>query len=226
MSIPIIVYHHGLLFQGTPPRVNPLAVRIATEQVNALNASGLIKDCSEFHVGLNGGEESQLLAKQIFTRKAMIQYHGLASHNENATIMALWERAKQIDGPAYILYQHQKGCTKTTQSEILHGANWRRMMMHDLVTNWRNCVDLLATHDVVCSHWRWNAADGTQHIPCGNMLWTTAEFVAKLPSMHLRQRIKEDGLGALSSRYEAEIFWGQGEKPRVFQFRPSGAGMP
>ncbi len=127
----------------------------------------------------------------------------------------------------HVLYFHAKGSTKTKPSETMHANDWRRGMMHDLVLNWRECLPLLDTHDIVCSHWKWNQChDRSQHIPAGNFLWITSDFAATLPSMLERERIRNDGIGALSSRYEAECFWGNGPRPRVFQFRPTGPGMP
>ena len=226
MKAPLIIFHHGLFAIGKPPRVIPRAVEIAREQMRALKSSGLLASASEIYVGLNGGAESEALAKQIFPSKSQIMYHGTDCHNENPTILALWERAKAVKGRTYFLYEHQKGSSKTNQDDIAHSDNWRRTMERDLVHNWRQCVQLLSTYDIVCSHWKWNVADGTQSIPAGNMLWITSDFAAKLPSMHLRARIKQDGIGALSSRYEAEVFWGNGPRPRVYQFRHDGFGMP
>lgn len=96
--------------------------------------------------------------------------------------------------------------------------------MQDLIVNWRQCVSDLENHDIVCSHWMWNLLDGTQHIPAGNFLWVTSNFVEKLPSVYLRDRIKQDGIDALSSRFEAEVFWGNGARPNVKSYRPDGGG--
>ncbi len=93
-------------------------------------------------------------------------------------------------------------------------------MMQDVILGWRNCVnDLENGFDISCSHWMWNMADGTQHIPAGNFLWTTSDFIAKLPSIYLRERIKLDGIGAASARFEAEVFWGNGPRPVVKAYR-------
>ena len=102
---------------------------------------------------------------------------------------------------------------------------WRHAMMQDLVMGWRECVAALdAGSDIACSHWMWNMADGTQHIPAGNFLWVKSEFAAALPSMFLRDRIKVSGISSLESRYEAEVFWGNGKRPSVYQVRPNGGG--
>lgn len=101
-------------------------------------------------------------------------------------------------------------------------------MMGDLVLNWNRCVhDLDDGNDIVCSRWLWNMADGSQHIPAGNFLWVKSSFVARLPSIFLRERIKVSGIGHLESRYESEVYWGNGPKPNVKHYRlTSGGGIP
>jgi hypothetical protein len=86
-------------------------------------------------------------------------------------------------------------------------------MLRNLVWGWRQCIeDLNGGAEMVCCHFLRNMADGTQHIPAGNFLWIRSDFVTTLPSMHLRQRIIDDGIAAASSRYEAEVFWGNGPR--------------
>jgi hypothetical protein len=101
-------------------------------------------------------------------------------------------------------------------------------MMKDLVENWRTCVEDLKTHDITCSHWMWNmGSDQSQHIPAGNFLWITSNFAARLPSMFERQRIKDSGISHVDSRYESEVYWGNGPRPEVKQYRPNGGdGVP
>lgn len=227
MSVPIIVYHHGLFFIGEPPEFLPSSLDIAAEQMDAMHTSGLADAASEIHIGINGGEESRELCELIFPTKAEIMYHGLKSRNENLTIVALWEQARKIQGEAWMFYEHQKGSSHAPGSyygDKVAGP-WRVGMMQDLVLGWRECVkELEAGHDIVCSHFMWRMADGTQHIPAGNWLWIRASFARQLPSIYLRDRIKKDGIKSLSSRYEGEVFWGNGPTPRVKSFRPNGGG--
>lgn len=222
---PICLWYHGVLFIGHPPRPLQCAQWIIGEQMAQLSVSGLLAAASMFFAGINGSRESITVAKSLLPAKAQITFHGLGSFNENTTIEMLCEWAKTHPG-WNVLYFHSKGATKTKPVEIQHSSNWRRQMMHDLVLNWRQCIPLLEDHDVVCSHWKWGCADGSQHLPAGNVVWTTSDFVARLPDMRLRERIKISGIGALESRYEAEVFWGNGPRPKVFQFQPEGVGMP
>lgn len=222
---PLALFYHCLLFLGEPPRPLPCAQWIIGEQMAQLSVSGLLAAATEFHAGINGSQESIPVAKGLLPAKAQMTFHGLRVFNENVTLLMLHEWAKTHRG-WNVLWFHSKGATKVRSHEIQHASDWRRGMMHDLVLNWRQCIPLLETHDIVCSHWKWNVADGTQSIPAGNCLWINSDFAAKLPSLHLRDRIKQDGIGALSARYEAEVYWGNGPRPKVFQFQPAGHGMP
>jgi len=222
MSIPILIYHHGVF--AIEGRYLPSAESIAREQMQAFISSGLLDAASEFHVCINGSpDESASIVSAIFPPKAQVVYHGTECRSENLTIMKLFDRAHQIEGEAYILYEHQKGSSHAPGSH--YGENvakpWRLAMTQDLIINWRQCVaDLDAGHDIACMHWMWEQGwDRSQHIPAGNWTWIKASFVRKLPSLYLRERIKQDGIGALSSRYEAEVAWGNGPRPVVKAYR-------
>lgn len=224
---PIAVFYHCVFVLGDPMRDLPSAIPIVCEQMSLFESSGLAAAATEIICGINGGPESQPIADALLpsSRRTKKLYHGCQCRNELRTIRALEKWVK--DNPDWnVLYFHSKGATHAPGSE--YGENmsrpWREGMMTDLVANWRQCVADLETHDIVCSHWMWNCADGTQHIPAGNFLWITSNFAAKLPSMYLRAALKERGIDALESRYEAEVFWGNGPRPVVKQYRPNGGG--
>jgi hypothetical protein len=171
-------------------------------------------------VGCNGGDESVPIARRILPEKSRVIMHGLESHSENLTLVELQKWAFKHPGWV-ILYFHTKGITHKPGSEYAHVSTlWRRTMMQDLVDNWKTCVnDLRSGYDIACSCWENGMADGTQNIPPGNFLWVKADFVAKLPSIYERARIKQSGISSAESRFEAEVFWGNGPKPNVKQYR-------
>lgn len=227
---PIIVFYHSLFYFGDPPELWTPALNIAQEAMDAFNASGLTDSASEFIVGVNGGKESEMIAQMMMPAKAKLVFHGLESKAENLTIVEVEKWARNNPQRAFICYAHIKGATHKLGDP--YGDNvsapWRRAMLRYLVMGWRNCVTALeAGNDIACCHWLWNMADGTQHIPAGNFLWTTSDFVRRLPSIYLRERIKTSGIAAAESRYEAEVFWGNGPRPMVYQFLPNGGeGIP
>jgi hypothetical protein len=223
----IAIFYHTLFFMGTPPELRPMAVDIVSEQITQMEKAGLVSAADEMIVGINGGQESEDIASVLLPKKAKLVFHGLQSRAENPTIVLLENWAEVHPGWA-ILYLHAKGSSHEHGSP--YGQNvsgpWRRAMMADLVENWRACVaDLEAGAEMVCSHFMRNMADGTQHIPAGNFLWTTANFVRTLPSIFMRERIKVSGIDALESRFEAEVYWGNGPRlPMVKEWRPNGGG--
>lgn len=224
---PIIVFFHGLFVLGDPPAILESALNIIHDQMRQLKASGLEDAASQIIVGINGSKESEVFAKSVLPEKAQITYHGLQSRAENLTLVMLENWVRATPGEAFICYFHSKGASHAPGTPYGEGVSkpWREGMMHDVVLNWRNCVaDLSNGHDIACSHWLWNMADGTQHIPAGNFLWVKASFARKLPSIFLRDRIKVSGIAAYESRYEAEVYWGNGPRPVVKQYRPNGGG--
>lgn len=230
MNIPIVVFYHCLFCLGDPPEEKPAAFAIVHEFVACLRQSRLLDEASEFIVGINGGAESEDYAKIVLPPKAQMVFHGLQSRAENLTLLLIEKWVKEHPGQeAYFLYAHAKGCTHPPESSYATGISrpWRQAMTSDLVMNWPQCVgDLNMGADIVCSRWLWNmGSDQSQHIPAGNFLWVKASFVQTLPSMYLRERIKNDGIAAVTSRYEAEVYWGNGpRKPIVRQYRPNGGG--
>lgn len=223
----IAIFYHALF--TIDGQILPSAISIVDEQMTALKTSGLLDAATEMIVGINGNPlESGVFVHRFIPSKAKVVYHGAESRAENLTIVELHNWAK--DHPDWlILYFHSKGSTHAPGSDYGEKVSkpWRLGMMQDLVTNWRTCVADLENYDIVCSHWMWNLADGTQHIPAGNFLFLTSNFAAKLPSFYLRDRIKQDGISALSSRYEAEVFWCNGARPNVKSYRPDGgSGVP
>lgn len=222
----IAVFYHALFSHGNPREFRIGAWNIVSEAMQALNQSGLTEAAEEIHICYNGSEEERDFAQVIAPAKAQIVCHGLESFAENLTIVRLWEWSHSHPGWA-VLYAHAKGATHPPESPYAQGvsAPWRKTMLTYMVGGWQQCVkDLESGADIVCCHWLWNMADGTQHIPAGNFLWLNSSFIASLPSMHERARIKQSGIAAAESRYEAEVFWGNGRRPIVAQHLPNGGG--
>jgi hypothetical protein len=226
MTPSIAIFYHCLLVMGDPPVVLPQAGCIVSDQITQMILSGLWDAASEIHVGVNGGEESVPIVQHIIPQKAKITYHGLQSRSENLTIVMLHEWSRTH--PDWnVLYLHAKGASHPIDSGYARNVAlpWRRGMMHDLVTNWRQCVaDLDAGYDIACSHWMWKNAPENNTIPAGNFLWVTSNFSASLPSLYERDWGRRGLIASLEARYEAEAFWGFGPRPNVKQYRPNGGG--
>lgn len=226
MSIPIIIFHHACFLLGEPPVISDSAIQIGLEQMRDLKESGLLDAASELHVGLNGGQESEFLAQSIFPEKAKVKYHGLQSRSENLTLVMIEERMKSIEGEAFVLYEHQKGSSHAQGSDYgTFAGKWRIRMMHYLVSNWRYCVRDLGTYDAVGCHWLTGQGwDHSQHYFAGNCWFARASFLKTLPSIFKRERIKTSGIDSLESRYEAEVWIGNGRMPFIKSYYDGAIG--
>jgi hypothetical protein len=217
MSVPIIIFHHAVF--EIAGEMLPAALDICFDQMEALRSSGLLDAAAEMYCGVNGGQSSKMFADGLLPKKATIVYHGDACRNENRTILMMQDYAKSAKGEAYLFYQHQKGSTHATGSDYASFAGrWRQRMMHHCVTNWRTCVaDLDAGFEVACCHWLTGQGwDRSQHFAAGTIYWTKASFLATVPSLLTRQRIKDSGIDSIESRFEAEVLIGNGPRlPRV-----------
>lgn len=216
MQIPIIIFYH-CLYQ-IDGRILPDAVGILTEQMKAFEESGLLNAASEFHVGINGSHESEVLANSL-PGKSKITYHGLQCKNELRTVLMLEDRVKKLTDQAYILYAHQKGVSHDAASEYgRFSARWRRCMMKTCITRWRECVaELDNGHEAVGAHWLTGMGwDKSQHYFAGTTYWVTGNFMKTVPSILERERLKVSGIDSAESRYESEIIIGNGARlPKI-----------
>lgn len=218
---PIAVFYHCLFCLGNPPEPLLRVVEIVRDQMQALRTTGLAEAASHILVGINGGEESECLADAILPGTAQRVMHGLKSRCENLTIVELEKWLPAHDGWD-VLYFHCKG--SVTQSGGPDFARrWRDCMMNNLIGQWRKCVRDLAMVDSVGCHWMPGMVDGTQNIWAGNFWWAKSEFLRSLPSIYQRDRITQSGIGAYESRYESEVWIGNGPRlPRVIDYHPGG----
>jgi hypothetical protein len=222
MSKKLAIFYHALFRLGTPPSVLSAAIPIITEQMNALDKSGLLKEASEFHVGINDSEEECYgAAKMIFPDKAKLTFHGLQCRNECRTILMM-EKWLPGNENYYVLYAHSKGASHPLGDDF--STTWRRCMMKHCVWNWRQCVEALDSGcDAAGSHFMCPPeTPAGQYIFAGTIYWVKASFLLTLPSIIERSRIKMSGIDSIESRYEPEIILGNGPVlPIVKDFHPN-----
>lgn len=225
MPLKIAIFYHGLFYFGTPPELSFNALDIVQEQWNQVQTSGLLDAASEIIIGINGGPESEEVARLVFPAKAKLVLHGLESKAENLTIVEM-EKWVPSHPDWYVLYFHSKGVTHAADSQYgKYSASWRRTMMGHLVGNWRNCVeDLRNGYEAAGCNWLTGMGwDKSQNIFGGNFFWARASFLSTLPSIYARQRIKDSGIASAESRYESEVWIGNGPRlPVVRVYHPGG----
>ncbi len=206
----LAVFYHGLFYLGNPPELLPAAVEIIREQMAALKSSGLLDAAEEFHVGLNGDKETGDMASLFFPPKARIVLHGLRCRTECKTIRLL-EQWLPGHKDWLVMYEHCKGATRPEGDPVR--TPWRQCMQHHLVTNWRRCVkDLESVESVGCHFMQPPATPFGQHIWAGNFFFSRASYLLTLPSILLRDRIKQRGLDEVDSRFESEVWHFNGSR--------------
>lgn len=224
---PIAVWYHTLFFVGSPDHPALGGFTICREQMNEVRRSGLEDAASEIHVGVNGGKESEVYARQSLPEKATVYYQGVDQHSETPTMVKMWEWAK--DHPGWnILYFHCKGATHTDVEYLKFVTRWRNCMMKALVTNWRQCVaDLDGGLDSVGCHWMTGMSPPSDKdaIWGGNFFWATSNFLSTLPDILDRTLIKDHGIAAPIARYEGERWIGSGPAlPKIKDYHINGIG--
>lgn len=218
---PIAVFYHCLFHVEQPPKHLPAAAQIIADQMRRFKDSGLESACSEMIVGVNGGEESKPFASVLLSHKAKPVFHGLQCRNECRTIRLLEDWLPGHDD-WYVLYFHSKGATKPLGDDFT--GRWRSCMMKHCIDNWRQCVaDLDAGYEAVGAHWMQPpATPASQYIFAGTFWFAKASYLRTLPSIMQRDRIKVSGLDALESRYEPEVWIGNGPRlPKVKDYHPN-----
>lgn len=216
----IAVFFHCLVFLGPSLKFAPSAVEIIREQMDALERTGLLASADHFEVGVNGGSESLVAVSMLIPNKAKITFHGLDSRNENSTIRLIEQWLPGHPG-WYVLYFHSKGATWPYDDPLR--APWKRCMMRHCVLNWRRCVlDLKSGFDAAGCHWFIPPiTPSPQRIFAGNFFWAKSDYLATLPSITQRARIKMSGLKSHDSRYESEVWIGNGPRiPKVMDYHP------
>lgn len=223
---PIAIFYHCLFVAGNPPDLLVNAFDVVDEQMEQLKASGLLDEAKEFIVGINGGPESDGYAHILIPAKAKRVMHGLESKSENLTIVEI-EKWVSTHPDWYVLYIHSKGATHR-YPDTLQRNSWRRCMMKHLVSNWRQCVrDMDAGYESVGCHWlRKMGSDQSQNYWGGNFWWAKSNFLRTLPSICNRDRIRISGISSLESRYEAEVWIGNGPRlPMVRDYHPTNPSI-
>ena len=216
----ICLIYHCLVFLDSPDKFAPSAIEVIEEQMDILEQSGLLAAADHFEVGINGGKESEVYASMLLPRKAQVTFHGLDSHNENSTIRMMEQWLPGHPGWA-VLYFHAKGCTWPYNDPIR--APWRRCMnLHCLEDWWKCLVDLEEGYDAVGTHWMSPPnTPPSQNFFGGTFFWAKSDFLLTLPSILNRSRIKMSGLKSLESRFESEVWIGNGPRlPRVKDYHP------
>ncbi len=105
--------------------------------------------------------------------RAEVMYHNAdLTQFEKPAMRAIECYAKEHDG--YVLYLHSKGVSAPNDKTKV---KWRRLMMKELVEQWKNCMSQLWQYDAVGVNWR--DMPPTSHF-CGNFWYASTSHLKKL----------------------------------------------
>jgi hypothetical protein len=182
-------------------------------QIHRLYTSGLIRQASHIHLGVNGD-------KDLFNvpRNAIIK-RNQDWKEETETLISLRDFCKEnLDYK--VLYFHMKGLTH----QSMNGESWRLMMEYFVIDRWKECVEYLNDYDAVGSNLKilgpttWSDGTqtwekvGTKHF-VGNFWWANASYINQLDNTFLESNFRLDrefwigtGNGKMKSLYQPEDY--------------------
>ena len=133
---------------------------------------------------------------------------------ERPGMLAIQEYAKEKEG--YVLYLHSKG---VSQPKDVTKFKWRRLMMKELIHNWKKCVMQLPNYDVIGVNWR--DLPPVSHF-CGNFWYASTSYIRRLPDFqyyydHPRYQIWDSHH---SKRLSCEFWIGSASrKPKILSLK-------
>ena len=163
---------------------------VLAEQFEEMRSSGLLDATQRLHVSVVGPEwEAGLEALRDRVRACactleVIHQGEKADAYERPILLHMRElcSAWSQAAPCFVWYVHSKGVS--TWRHLNPGvADWRRFMMHFVVSRWRQCVAALrsGSFDTAGVNWHEPPLTARPHYS-GNFWWATADYVARLPA--------------------------------------------
>jgi hypothetical protein len=202
-----VVFLHLVDFEGSK--------YIAHELLDAIIQSDLIYN-SKIFIYCNYDENNFSWLKKKSESFSQIKLFFSKNKKENVEIPTLIELKKlcdQSDEEFNVLYLHHKGATQPYNYCV---KDWRDLMIHFTIKNWKKCVEELKTNDVVGVNWR---VLPYKHFS-GNFWWSKSSYVKILPKLKLPEENKfESQFGFVLPwgnvyRHDAEFWIGLGD-PKV-----------
>ena len=147
---------------------------IFKEQFGLIESSGLYDAADHIHFGINGPMKFNYpkVGCVINDNKHM---------EETETLKSLLEFSE--GNPGYkVLYIHTKGATKNLKPV----DDWRKMMNHFVIKNWKSCLNLLEDNDAVGCNYSEETFLGRYPHFSGNFWWSTTDYIKTLNHDYLK----------------------------------------
>lgn len=199
---PIAIFYHVYLGGGEIPCDHDNVIGIVTEQLSALNVSGVSKHASHICIGVKGSDMDAFMLKSMEPLSLVVRHE--SGIGELPTMKLMQDFCRKSPG-WNILYLHTKGAIHGSGSAY---SSWRLCMESVCLWRWSECVRLMDEGaDSVGAHWLTPEAYpfiGSTAYWGGNFWWATSDFLNTLPEINVDL-----------SRYEAEVWIGRGPKRPV-----------
>ena len=159
-TVKLHFYHHARISAGrnvdTGASIDPVYGREHfSRQMDAAVKSGLIENCEQFTIGLNGTPADLGFVESIVPAKVRTILHSEGSESLLPT-MQLLQRELKDHPDAMIGFAHTKSITRPGNRLY---QNWLGCVQRHVVEDWRRCVSDLKTgqFDAVGVHWTHNS---------------------------------------------------------------------
>lgn len=203
----INVFYHIYLCDGVDKIINEQLDKLYFLKNEIDNIDFFINMTPEY----NKNFLNDLLLNRIYELTKNVTYCK-ENYYELPTLSLLYHHAKKTDNEFY-LYFHTKGASRMHHVDSIDNfrnysyrnvENWRKIMEHFCIDNWKICVEKLENNDLVgCNYIRQNILGVLAHYS-GNFWWSKSEFIKKLSDPKNHININTD-------RFSAE--WWIGEIP-------------
>lgn len=161
------IYWHIAAFQ-------PSIAQIIEQQASNIIMSGLYRDTAVIHCYITGIDTLILEAKHQLARygkKFLVDAIGV--NNTEFERFTLHHMAATVLDSHKVLYIHTKGATKPDNQEV---RAWRMYMEYFLMSQYRECLVLLDTHDTVGVELQ---DEPVMHYS-GNFWWARGDYIKRL----------------------------------------------
>lgn len=198
---PIAIFYHIYMGGGVIPCDTENVIGIVTEQLAALNVSGLSRRAQHIEIGVTGSELDHFMIKGMAPLGAHVA-HNLTGVGELPTMKMMQDFCRDHHG-WYVLYIHTKGAIYKGFQQFV---DWRHCMENAVIWRWESCYkDLEAGVDSCGAHWLTPARYpiiGNVPYWGGNFFWAKSNFLNTLPPIDVN-----------ADRYQAEVWIGKGKRP-------------
>jgi len=220
---------------------HPHWAHVLYECASAVYFSGLYDRCDTIYVGINSPGGYGINGIQdflsLYPKFKITRINNSSKSAEWTTLSVVKEMVNEYD---YCFYIHTKNASYNTNKHNNNFHNrelWRRVMLNQIIKEWKACESLLWQNDAVGCSWQCN-----NHFQ-GNFWWATSEYINKLPHPHdllTNPKVKAEYLndavagwslapnapGITFEKWEYEVYrfvcetWISFGKPKVFDKLP------